>query len=120
MAASLGEPNRLVAFLARDDDRRVLGFVAALPRSDYVNGCSTPPVGFFEELYVRETAQRHGVARGLVTAVEQRAQERGCTELTSDALLENAISQKAHRQIGFREIERVVSFRKSPDVPEVH
>jgi aminoglycoside 6'-N-acetyltransferase I len=86
-------------------------------RFDYVNGCSTSPVGFLEGLYVREAARRRGVARGLVAAVELWASERGCTELASDALLVNAQSQKAHRAIGFAETERVVFFRKPLDIP---
>jgi aminoglycoside 6'-N-acetyltransferase I len=118
-AASLDEPTRLVAFLARDSEGLAVGFAEATLRFDYVNGCATSPVGFLEGLYVRETARRRGIARGLVVAVEQWARERGCTELASDALLENAVSQKTHRGIGFAETERVVFFRKSLEFPEV-
>lgn len=118
-AASLKEPTKLIAFLACDGDGASVGFAEASLRFDYVNGCATSPVGFLEGLYVREAARRRGIARGLVVAVEQWARARGCTELASDALLENAVSQKAHRGIGFAETERVVFFRKSLEVPDV-
>jgi aminoglycoside 6'-N-acetyltransferase I len=82
-----------------------------------VNGCSSSPVAFLEGLYVREPARRHGVGRGLVAAVELWARERGCTQLAPDALLVNAVSQKAHRALGFAETERVVYSRKALDIP---
>jgi aminoglycoside 6'-N-acetyltransferase I len=119
VAESLGEPTRLIAFLARDGGGLAVGFAEASLRFDYVNGCETSPVAFLEGLYVREAARRRGIARGLVVAVEQWAREHGCIELASDALLENAVSQKAHRGIGFAETERVVFFRKSLDAPDV-
>lgn len=118
-AATLDEPTKLIAFLARDAHGHPVGFAEASLRFDYVNGCSTSPVAFLEGLYVREPARLQGIARGLIAAVEIWARERGCTELASDALLENAGSQKAHRQVGFRETERVVFFRKVLDVPEI-
>jgi aminoglycoside 6'-N-acetyltransferase I len=110
--SALEDPTRLVAFIAHDADSRPLGFAEASLRFDYVNGCSTSPVGFLEGLYVREDARRNGIARGLVTAVEHWAIACGCTELASDALIENETSHHAHRGLGFAEAERVVFFRK--------
>ena len=117
-AMALDEPTRLFAFLARDADGRAVGFAEASVRSDYVNGCSTSPVGFLEGLYVRDDSRQRGIARGLVMAVEHWARERGCMELASDALLVNAVSQKAHRGMGFSETERVVFFCKSLEMPD--
>jgi aminoglycoside 6'-N-acetyltransferase I len=116
-AASLGDPTRLIAFVARDDADRTLGFAEASLRFDYVNGCASSPVAFLEGLYVRPEVRRHGIARGLVAAVEQWGRERGCTELASDALLENDVSHNTHRGIGFVETERVVYFLKSLETP---
>ncbi len=110
-AAALAQPQRLVAFLARADTEAV-GFAEASLRHDYVNGCSTSPVGFLEGLYVRGHARGRGIARALVTAVEQWVRERGCSELASDALLDNEQSHAVYRTIGFIETERVVYFLK--------
>ncbi|MBA2935739.1 GNAT family N-acetyltransferase [Sphingomonas sp. CGMCC 1.13654] len=114
--AAVGEPTRLAAFLARDDDGHLLGFAEASLRFDYVNGCSTSPVAFLEGLYVREAVRRRGVGRGLIAAVELWARERGCTELASDALIDNDASHRAHEGVGFAETERVVFFRKDLDI----
>jgi len=45
--------------------------------------------------------------------VEQWGLEVGCSELASDALLENVDSHRAHGRLGFKEVERLVAFRKS-------
>jgi aminoglycoside 6'-N-acetyltransferase I len=118
-AIALDDPTRLVAFLARDADGRAIGFAEASVRSDYVNGCSTSPVGFLEGLYVREDVRRQDIACRLVMAVEYWAREQGCMELASDALLANAPSQKVNRAIGFSETERVVFLRKSLQLPDL-
>ena len=56
--------------------------------------------------------RRKGVARQLYDAIGDWARARGCRELASDALLDNEVSQRAHRALGFRETERVVYFTK--------
>jgi aminoglycoside 6'-N-acetyltransferase I len=38
---------------------------------------------------------------------------RGCTELASDALIDNTVSHSMHRGLGFEETEIVVYFKKS-------
>jgi aminoglycoside 6'-N-acetyltransferase I len=44
--------------------------------------------------------------------VEEWTRGHGCSELASDALLDNASSHAAHAACGFEETERVVFFRK--------
>jgi aminoglycoside 6'-N-acetyltransferase I len=39
--------------------------------------------------------------------------DRGCTELASDAALDNAASRELHKALKFEETERVVFFRKA-------
>jgi aminoglycoside 6'-N-acetyltransferase I len=113
---SLDDPLRFASFIARGADGTPLGLAEASIRSDYFNGCSTSPVGFLEGLFVRDEARRHGIARGLIVAVEQWARERGCSELAFDALLDNETSHQAHRGVGFAETERVI-FCKSLEAP---
>src|SRR5215472_7840531 len=78
-----------------------IGFVEASKRVDYVNGTSSSPVAFLEGLYVVPSVRRHGVARTLVESVVQWALDEGCTELASDALLENRTAHTVHRALGF-------------------
>ena len=101
-----------VTILARVDAGEPIGFAEATLRRDYVNGCATSPVGFLEAIYVREPWRRQGVARALVGAVEAWTRARGCSELASDAFLNNRQSHALHQALGFSETERVVYFRK--------
>jgi aminoglycoside 6'-N-acetyltransferase I len=109
---ALGEGEKAFVRLARDGQGRVAGFVEATLRTDYVNGCETSPVVFLEGIYVHPWARRQGAARRLVEVVQQWARRMNCSEMASDALLENTDSHAMHRGLGFEETERVVYFRK--------
>jgi aminoglycoside 6'-N-acetyltransferase I len=101
-----------VALIAFDDDGRAIGLAEATLRHDYVNGTDSSPVGFLEAWYVAADHRGRGVGRALIAAVEAWTRERGCSELASDALLDNTGSHAAHAACGFEETERVVYFRK--------
>mgnify|MGYP000264156585 CR=1 FL=1 len=81
-------------------------------RHDHVNGCDTSPVAFLEGIFVCPDDRGCGIARNLVAAVETWAHAQGCSELASDAHLDNLISQAFHQATGFEETDRVVYFRK--------
>ncbi|MGS1078205.1 aminoglycoside 6'-N-acetyltransferase [Pseudoxanthomonas beigongshangi] len=102
-------------FLATNADGQVIAFAEASLRHDYVNGTEASPVGFLEGWYVDPAWRGHGIGRALVQAVEAWTREQGCSELASDALLDNRDSQAAHAACGFEETERVVYFRKRLD-----
>lgn len=112
MAISLAQPERYLQLMVYDDRRQPLGFIEGSIRSDYVNGTESSPVGFIEGVYVVPARRRKGVARQLYAAIADWARARGCRELASDALVDNEVSQRAHRSLGFRETERVVYFTK--------
>jgi L-amino acid N-acyltransferase YncA len=118
MASLLAEPGRYGQFVARAPDGEPCGFAEAAIRTDYVNGTSSSPVAFLEGVYVSPGHRLGGMARALVEAVQQWARARGCRELASDSLLDNAQSHAMHRALGFEETERVVYFRKEllPDL----
>jgi aminoglycoside 6'-N-acetyltransferase I len=102
-----------VAFLLRDAAGAAIAMAEATIRRDYVNGCSTSPVAFLEGIYVRPAWRRQGAARRLCQSVEAWGQEQGCREFASDALLDNEVSHRMHRALGFEERERVVCFCKA-------
>ena len=110
--AALANPDA-ITFLARDEGGIIIGFAEATLRRDYVNGCTTSPVGFLEGIYVKDANRGRGVARNLVKAVEDWTRGRGCTELASDAWIDDTNSHGMHARLGFLETERVVCFRKS-------
>jgi aminoglycoside 6'-N-acetyltransferase I len=102
-----------IGFVAVDRNGRICGFAEATLRHDYVNGCKTSPAAFLEGIYVQPDDRGDNIGRKLCSAVEAWGRERGCTELASDALLENGDSHRFHAAIGFAETERVVYFRKT-------
>ena len=113
MARQIDAARDAVTFLACDAGGSAIGFAEATLRRDYVNGTASSPVGFLEGWYVAAEWRGRGVGRALVAAVERWSQERGCSELASDAMLDNAGSHAAHAACGFEETDRVVYFRKS-------
>jgi aminoglycoside 6'-N-acetyltransferase I len=112
IAALLDDPGETFNLIARDDDGSPAGFAEAALRHDYVNGCHSSPVAFLEGIYVAPAARRRGVARELVAAIQAWAVEKGCSELASDAALDNMSSHSMHVALGFEETQRVVYFRR--------
>ena len=101
-----------LVLLAVDSGGRVVGFVEASKRVDFVNGTSSSPVAFLEGLYVKPKSRRQGVARAMVVEVDRWAARQGCSELASDSPVENIVAHATHRALGFEEMERVVYFRR--------
>jgi aminoglycoside 6'-N-acetyltransferase I len=88
------------------------GFVEAGTRS-IADGCKLNPVGYIEAWYVDPDIRRSGYGRKLIDAAEDWAREQGYTEMASDALIDNEVSHAAHRNIGYEEVSRVITYRKS-------
>lgn len=106
----LGSP-RWAVFIASLEAGDVVGFLEVNLR-EYAEGAETSPVGYLEGLYVAAPHRRQGLGAALVRAGEQWAAARGCTEIASDAQIDNAISIELHRRMGYSEIERQVCFLK--------
>ncbi|MGV8920040.1 MAG: aminoglycoside 6'-N-acetyltransferase [Pseudomonas sp.] len=109
----LSEPERYLVLTFTNKDGKALGFAEASIRADYVNGTNSSPVAFLEGLYVQPANRGQGIARQLVVGVQRWAEEMGCAELASDALLDNQASHAMHKALGFVETERVVYFLKA-------
>jgi aminoglycoside 6'-N-acetyltransferase I len=110
----LGEiPQTMMAavFLAEDDSGTLIGMLE-LSLRPYADGCESSPVPYVEGWYVAPRSRRHGVGAALVKAAEDWAMMQGYSEMASDALLENTVSQQAHKALGFDEVERAIRFRK--------
>ena len=111
-ASMIGRPTDAMVYLAREEDGDVVAFAEATLRRDYVNGCSTSPVGLLEGPYVEAPYRGRGLARLLCKAVEDWTTGLGCTEFASDVLLHNQAGQRAHEALGFEETDRVVFYAK--------
>ncbi|MEZ0542430.1 aminoglycoside 6'-N-acetyltransferase [Fibrella arboris] len=101
------------AFLLRHDNRQAIGFINLSLRFDYVPGATKRPVAYVEGIFVLADHRQRGYGKLLIEHAEEWARQQGCSELASDVLLDNEASQAFHRQVGFDEAERVVSFIKS-------
>lgn len=106
-------PPTLIAalFLAESREGTLVGMIE-LSLRPYADGCESSPVPFVEGWYVAPKSRRQGVGAALVKAAENWALAQGYTEMASDALLENTISERTHKALGFDEVERAIRFRK--------
>ena len=110
--AADGESTREGTVLVADrGDGRLAGFLE-LSLRPWAEGCTSHPVPYVEGWWVDADVRRHGVGTALVRAAEAWSRTRGFTELASDVLLDNTVSQSAHVALGFEEVERVVLYRK--------
>jgi len=108
------ESSKETAFLCKDSKESV-AFINLSIRSDYVQGSGTSPVGYVEGIYVNPKYRKQGLAKELIKIAEQWSFKNGCKELGSDAELENINSQKFHKNLGFKEVNRTVNFIKTID-----
>ncbi|MEP6788602.1 MAG: aminoglycoside 6'-N-acetyltransferase [Acidobacteriota bacterium] len=92
-------------------DGRLAGFLEASIRS-HVEDCETDNVGYLEGWFVEEDYRRSGIGGRLVAFAEEWARRKGCTEMASDAEIDNDVSQKAHARLGYEETSRLVHLRK--------
>jgi aminoglycoside 6'-N-acetyltransferase I len=106
-----GTSSLQAVFLCEAPSGEPLGMLELSLRS-VAEGCRTTPVPYVEGWYVVPEARRHGVGRDLMAAAETWARERGCTEIASDAVIDNLVSERAHSALGFDEVERAIHFRK--------
>ena len=107
-----GEPLLPHRVFVAEADGKIVG-ILELSLRPYADGCDSSPVPFVEAWYVVGNVRRSGVGGALVKAAEQWALENGYTEMASDALLENTESERAHKALGFEEVERAIRFRKT-------
>ena len=99
-------------FVVDRENGTLAGFVEVGTRS-IADGCKPNPVGYIEAWYVDPDIRQSGYGRQLIEAAEDWAREQGYSEMASDALIDNEVSHAAHRKIGFEEVSRVITYRKS-------
>jgi aminoglycoside 6'-N-acetyltransferase I len=98
-------------FVAERPGGGLCGFLEAAIRPWAID-CDSRPVGYVEGWYVDEDVRQQGVGRALVVAAETWARSKGCRQMASDAELWNDVSHQAHRAIGYKEVARLVLYKK--------
>ena len=101
------------AYVALIDDMSV-GFAEYALR-DYANGCHSQPVPFLEGIWIDTDYRGQGIAKSLVSYLEQKARMAGFREFGSDVELSNYPSQLMHERLGFEQTEKVIFYRKVLD-----
>ena len=90
---------------------QLAGFLEASIRS-HVEDCDTDHVGYLEGWYVDAQYRQQGIGGRLVQFAEEWARQKGCTEMGSDAEIDNIVSQQAHESLGYHETSRLVHLKK--------
>jgi len=110
---SLSSDNEF-CFLYKKDDKFAAYMHLAI-RHDYVNGTDSSPVLFVEAIYVLPSFRKLGIGKEFIKFAEEFAKQKGLSQLASDCLLDNTMSENFHKSCGFTEKERIICFVK--DVP---
>lgn len=97
------------------EDKEAVGFAHCRLRRDYVEGSTTSPVAYLEEMYIDPKWRGAGRATELLKACEEWAREQGCTEFASDCYMDGDFESKKafHEACGFTEVNRIVCYIKS-------
>lgn len=105
------KPRDEAVFVAERTGGALGGFVEVGLRA-FAEGCDSSPIPFVEGWWVDLDLRGQHAGRLLMCAAERWAREAGYSEIASDTTLANAVSQHAHRALGFIETERIVCYRK--------
>lgn len=100
------------SFLCRNERGYAIGFINLAIRTDYVEGSKTSPVGYLEGIYVKKAYRNQGVAKMLFGAAQKWFVKKKVSEIGSDAMASNKVSQKFHKSLGFKKGETLVHFIK--------
>lgn len=109
--ADVAKSDSATCFLAKIDAAWI-GFIYVALRHEHVEGASTSPVAYIEGIYVEPSGRQTGIGRQLVLLAEAWGRLRGCSQLASDTEVGNSGSIHFHRQAGFKETGRIVTFLK--------
>lgn len=88
-----------------------IGFLELRVRN-YAEGSHGHAVPHVEGWYVEAEHRRQRIGARLLAAAERWARAAGYAELASDAAIDNAASNAAHRALGFEITDRIVCFLK--------
>lgn len=108
----LEDQEHWAVFVACEEGRGCIGFLEVWLR-EYAEGASSSPVGYLEGWYVEPDFRCKGIGRMLVEAGENWARSVGCTDIASDSEVDNVGGIRAHQQLGYAEVTRIVCFLKA-------
>jgi len=104
-------PETTPVFVAQRPNGGLCGMIEVAIR-EHALGCSTDRVGYLEAWYVEPEWRCRRIGRRLEEHAEEWARSQGCTEMASDTTPRYPLSPAAHAALGYREVKRVIHFRK--------
>lgn len=111
MLEIIDDPESQFVAVADVGGGRLAGFLEASIRS-HVEDCETDHVGYLEGWFVEDAYRQNGIGAGLVALAEDWARGHGCSEMASDAEIDNLVSLQAHQKLGYSETSRLVHLKK--------
>ncbi|MEM7382597.1 MAG: aminoglycoside 6'-N-acetyltransferase, partial [Bacteroidota bacterium] len=90
------------------ENEKAVGFITVTLRTDYVEGCTTSPVGYIESVFVQAPFRKGGVAKRLFSLAEAWAKAKGCSEMGSDTWVWNKDAVAFHLKLGFKEEDTLI------------
>ncbi|MDT8320266.1 MAG: GNAT family N-acetyltransferase [Xanthomonadales bacterium] len=96
-----------VVFTARNNDGELLGFTQL-----YLSFCSVEmaELVYLYDLYVAPSARRQGVARALMEAARQFAEDRGAGALKLETAIDNRPAQALYEDLGWQRDEEFYTY----------
>lgn len=104
-----GAPDK--ACFVAGEDNEIVGFIE-LSLRNVVDGCLSSPVGYVEGIYVEPRHRGRGIGGALMRHAEDWSKARGCSEMATDALIDDEQAQTFHEHVGFSETFRIVQFKR--------
>lgn len=104
--------NKEQSFLCCNERGYAIGFINVAIRTDYVEGSKSSPVGYLEGVYIKRAYRKQGIARQLMKEAEAWLKSKKVKEIGSDAMINNTVSHKFHKSLGFKKGEILVHFIK--------
>ena len=100
------------SFICRNEKEFPVGFINLAIRNDYVEGSKSSPVGYLEGVYVKKAYRKRGIANMLFKEAEKWFRSKRVKEIGSDAMVQNIVSQKFHKSVGFKKGETLIHYIK--------
>lgn len=91
---------------------QLIAFIHISVRSDYVEGSKDSPTGFIEGIYVKPEYRKKGISKNLIEKGESWLKTKGCSQIGSDIEQSNDTSYHFHKNVGFKEVNRLIAFIK--------
>ncbi len=107
-----GENRDIVITFVLEREKGKLGGFIEINKRSYAEGSKSFPVPYIEGWYIDPDIRGNGYGAQLVASAEGWAKENGFNEIASDSEIDNILSIKVHKALGFKEVERNVCFIK--------